>query len=173
VGAKAFPGNPYDGHTLNAQLEQATILMQDNQIKPSDVFVDLGYRGVDGDNPTVAIKHRGKFKSLSASDKRMLKRRQAIEPIIGHLKQDHRMDRCHLKGEMGDRLHAVLCAAGYNIKWLLRMIAKKGLQQASFWGRPWLALSMARARVSEMTALLQRRALRNLDRQPVYAAIAA
>ena len=127
VGAKAFAGNPYDGHTLNAQLEQATILMQDNQTKPSDVFVDLGYRGVDNDNPTVAIKHRGKFKSLSASDKRMLKRRQAIEPIIGHLKQDHRMDRCHLKGEIGDRLHAVLCAAGYNIKWLLRMIAKKGV----------------------------------------------
>ena len=127
VGAKAFPGNPYDGHTLNAQLEQATILMQDNQTKPSDVFVDLGYRGVDADNPTVAVKHRGKYKSLSASDKRMLKRRQAIEPIIGHLKQDHRMDRCHLKGEKGDRLHAVLCAAEYNLKWLLRMIAKKGV----------------------------------------------
>ena len=127
VGARAFPGNPYDGHTLNAQLEQATILMQDNQVRLSDVFVDLGYRGVDADNPTVAVKHRGKYKSLSVSDKRMLKRRQAIEPIIGHLKQDHRMDRCHLKGEKGDRLHAVLCAAGYNIKWLLRMIAKKGL----------------------------------------------
>ena len=127
VGARAFPGNPYDGHTLNAQLEQATILMQDNRVKPSDVFVDLGYRGVDADNPTVAIKHRGKFRSLSASDQRMLQRRQAIEPIIGHLKQDHRMDRCHLKGEAGDRLHAVLCAAGYNIRWLLRMIARKGL----------------------------------------------
>jgi IS5 family transposase len=127
VGAKAFAGNPYDGHTLNAQLEQASILMQDNHVKPSDVFVDLGYRGVDANNPTVAIKHRGKFKGLSASDKRMLKRRQAIEPIIGHLKQDHRMDRCHLKGETGDRLHAVLCAAGYNFKWLLRMIAKKGV----------------------------------------------
>jgi IS5 family transposase len=37
------------------------------------------------------------------------------------------MDRCHLKGETGDRLHAVLCAAGYNIRWLLRMIAKKGI----------------------------------------------
>ena len=127
VGAKAFAGNPYDGHTLQPQLEQATILMQDNQVRLSDVFVDLGYRGVDADNPMVAVKHRGKFRSLSASDKRMLKRRQAIEPIIGHLKQDHRMDRCHLKGETGDRLHAVLCAAGYNIKWLLRMIAKKGV----------------------------------------------
>ncbi len=44
-----------------------------------------------------------------------------------HLKADHRMDRCHLKGSEGDALHAVLCAAGYNIRWLLRMIAKKGL----------------------------------------------
>ncbi|WJJ94441.1 transposase [Neopusillimonas aromaticivorans] len=59
-------------------------------------------------------------------ERQQLKRRQAIEPIIGHLKADHRMDRCHLKGEEGDRLHAVLCAAGYNLKWLLRMIAKKG-----------------------------------------------
>ena len=53
--------------------------------------------------------------------------RQAIEPIIGHLKADHRMNRCHLKGADGDSLHAVLCAAGYNIRWLLRMIVKKGL----------------------------------------------
>jgi len=53
---------------------------------------------------------------------------QAVrEPIIGHLKADHRVDRCHLKGEYGDRLHAVLCAAGYNMKWLLRMIAKEGV----------------------------------------------
>jgi len=57
-----------------------------------------------------------------------LKRRQAIEPVIGHLKADHRMGRCHLEGALGDKLHAVLCAAGYNIRWLLRMISKKGLR---------------------------------------------
>ena len=127
VGAKAFPGNPYDGHTLNAQLEQASILMQDNQTKPVTAFVDLGYRGVDAQNPDVHIVHRGKAKRISEQDRKQLKRRQAIEPIIGHLKADHRMDRCHLKGEIGDRLHAVLCAAGYNIRWLLRMIVKKGV----------------------------------------------
>jgi IS5 family transposase len=71
--------------------------------------------------------HRGKARRISAQEKKQLKRRQAIEPIIGHLKTDHRMDRCHLKGEQGDRLHAVLCAAGYNIRWLLRMIVKKGV----------------------------------------------
>ncbi len=53
VGAKAFHGNPYDGHTLNEQWEQATILMQDIWSKPATVFVDLGYRGVDADNPDV------------------------------------------------------------------------------------------------------------------------
>ena len=37
------------------------------------------------------------------------------------------MNRCHLKGPEGDAIHAVLCAAGYNIRWLLRMIRKKGL----------------------------------------------
>jgi hypothetical protein len=58
------------------------------------------------------LKHRGKFKSLTVEEKKSLKRRQAIEPIIGHLKADHRMNRCHLKGSNGDSLHAVLCAAG-------------------------------------------------------------
>jgi IS5 family transposase len=127
VGARAFHGNPYDGHTLNEQLEQAAILMQDCQHKPATAFVDLGYRGVDAHNPDVHIVHRGKAKRISEQDRALLKRRQAIEPIIGHLKADHRMDRCHLKGEIGDRLHAVLCTAGYNIRWLLRMIAKKGV----------------------------------------------
>jgi len=128
VGARAFHRNPYDGHTLNEQLEQAAILMQDCVAQAPDmVFVDLGYRGVDADNPQMRIVHRGKPKRLTALERKQLKRRQAIEPIIGHLKADQRMDRCHLKGEEGDRLYAVLCAAGYNFKWLLRMIAKKGV----------------------------------------------
>ena len=149
VGARAFHGNPYDGHTLREQLEQATILMQDSKAKPATAFVDLGYRGVDADNPDVHIVHRGKAKRISQQDRRLLKRRQAIEPIIGHLKADHRMDRCHLKGQQGDRLHAVLCAAGYNIRWLLRMIARKGitflqvvflcLQRAGAQARSWAA----------------------------------
>ncbi|MDH5857403.1 IS5 family transposase [Lampropedia aestuarii] len=127
VGARTFAGNPYDGHTLREQLEQAGILMESLQVKPLTAVVDLGYRGVDGENPGVRIVHRGKAKSLTKAEKKLLKRRQAVEPIIGHLKQDHRMNRCHLKGATGDAIHAVLCAAGYNIQWLLRMIARKGL----------------------------------------------
>jgi IS5 family transposase len=73
-------------------------------------------------------RHRGKKTRLSELEVRTLKRRHAIEPVIGHLKSDHRMGRCHLKGVLGDKLHAVLCAAGFNIRRLLRMITKKGLR---------------------------------------------
>jgi IS5 family transposase len=124
LGARNFPNNPFDGHTLNEQLEQASII---SNAAIKNVYVDLGYRSVDQDNPGVSIKHRGKYKSLTEQERKLLKRRQAIEPIIGHLKSDNRMNRCHLKGPEGDEIHAVLCAAGYNIRWLLRMIRKRGL----------------------------------------------
>ena len=127
VGARSFPGNPYDGHVLSAQLEQTANLLQDTGRAPKQVIVDLGYRGVDADNPGVQIIHRGKYKSLSEHEKRLLKRRQAIEPLIGHTKADHRLDRCWLQGAVGDALHALSCAAGYNIRWLMRAIARLGL----------------------------------------------
>ena len=127
LGARTFPGNPYDGHILNAALEQATNLMQDHAVTLKQIVVDLGFRGVDADNPNVEIIHRGKYKSLTAQQKRWLRRRQAVEPAIGHLKSDNRMDRCWLQGALGDALHAISCAAGYNLRWLLRAIARLGL----------------------------------------------
>ena len=128
VGARSFPGNPYDGHTLAAQLEQTTTLLQDLGVRPTTAVVDLGYRGVDAQVAPVQVIHRGKNKTLTAQQRTWLKRRQAIEPLIGHVKADHRMDRCWLKGADGDALHAVLCAAGFNIRWLLRAIARLGLR---------------------------------------------
>ena len=128
VGARSFPGNPYDGHILSAVLEQATNLMQDLGVKLKQVVADLGFRGVDADNPDKQIIHRGKFKSLSAQQKGWLRRRQAVEPAIGHLKSDHRMDRCWLQGALGDALHALSCAAGYNLRWLMRAIARLGIE---------------------------------------------
>lgn len=124
VGARTFPGNPYDGHVLAAQIEQTGILLEDTGRRPKQVLVDLGYRGVDKDNPGVEIIHRGKYRSLSARQRRWLKRRQAVEPAIGHLKSDNRMDRCGLNGATGDALHTVLCAAGYNLRWLMRAMAR-------------------------------------------------
>ena len=130
VGARTFPGNPYDGHTLAAQIEQTTTLLEKIGAKPTTALVDLGYRGVDDDVPTVNVIHRGKAKRLTAKQKTWLRRRQAVEPAIGHLKADHRMDRCWLKGSEGDALHAVLCAAGFNIRWLLRAIAEQAAKAA-------------------------------------------
>jgi IS5 family transposase len=130
VGARSFPGNPFDGHTLAQQLEQTSNLLQDLGCKPKQAIVDLGYRGVDADNPGVEIIHRGKYKTLTALQKRWLKRRQAIEPMIGHTKSDHRMDRCWLKGAVGDALHAISCAAGYNIRWLMRAILAQAAKAA-------------------------------------------
>ena len=85
VGARSFADTPYDGHTLNEQMEQVTNLMQDTGQRPQTVYADLSYRGVDAENPDTAIKHRGKFKTLNTKERKLLKRRQAIEPIIGHL----------------------------------------------------------------------------------------
>ena len=122
MGARTFPGNPYDGHILSAVMEQVANLMQDVPAKIKQIVVDLGFRGVDADNPGQEIIHRGKIKSLSRQQKTWLRRRQAVEPAIGHLKSDHRMDRCWLQGAVGDALHTISCAAGFNLRWLLRAI---------------------------------------------------
>lgn len=149
VGARTFPGNPYDGHVLNEQLEQTTILLEDTGKAPKQVVVDLGYRGVDKDNPDVEIIHRGKYKSLTQQQRRWLKRRQAVEPAIGHLKSDNRMDRCWLQGQLGDALHAVLCAAGYNLRWLMRAMVRLGLT-ALLWRPLFLILLAAILRASSL-----------------------
>ena len=130
VGARSFPGNPWDGHTLAEQIEQSAILLEDIGVKPKQVVVDLGYRGkdVDAANPDVQIIHRGRYKSMSKHERKLLKRRQAVEPAIGHLKSDHRMNRCWLKGAIGDALHALSCAVGYNLRWLMRAVLRLGLK---------------------------------------------
>src|SRR6266540_7551128 len=53
-----------------------------------------------------------------------MRRRAAVEPVIGHLKEDHRMRRNYLTGRDGDRINAVLAAAGYNFSLLLRWFAE-------------------------------------------------
>jgi IS5 family transposase len=119
VGAKAVHGNPYDGHTLKDSLEQ----VQRVAGEPDHAFVDMGYRGHEYSG-TVAVhvdkRHRGRTaKSLW----RWMKRRAAIEPGIGHLKREHRMDRNRLSGVLGDQLNAILSAIGMNFHKLLRWAA--------------------------------------------------
>lgn len=119
VGALAFSGNPYDGRTLSDTLKQVTRLSR----SPEHVYVDRGYRGhgYDGDSRVYVDKvRRGR---TARSVWRWMKRRAAIEPGIGHLKQEHRMDRNRLKGIAGDRINAILSAAGMNFRKLLRFLA--------------------------------------------------
>lgn len=145
VGARSFPGNPYDGHTLHAQLEQTSILLQDlpGSPKPHTAIVDLGYRGIDAEVAPIQVIHRGKHKSLNQRQRRLLKRRQAVEPIIGHVKADHGMQRNWLRGEAGDAIHPILCAAGFNLRWLLRAIVRLGLRAIFFVLAQWLSLAMS------------------------------
>ena len=84
LGARTLPANPYGGHILNAASAQATNLMQDHPVKLKQIVVDLGFRGGDADNPDAQIIHRSKFKSLTSQRKCWLRRRQAVEPAIGH-----------------------------------------------------------------------------------------
>jgi transposase, IS5 family len=130
VGARSFPGNPYDGHILSAQMEQSAILLQDLGVKPKQAVVDLGFRGkaVDQANPGLDILHRGRIKTMTKAQRRWLKRRPAVEPAIGHLKSDNRMQRCWLAGATGDALHALCCAVGYNLRWLMRAVVRLGLR---------------------------------------------
>lgn len=126
VGMRSFAGNPYDGHTLGAALEQVEIL---TERLPELVVVDRGYRGHGVDKTQVLISgtRRGLTPALAAD----LRRRAAIEPEIGHMKTDGRLARSPLKGTIGDALFAVLCGCGHNIRkilaWLrtvlLRLIA--------------------------------------------------
>ena len=143
LGARTFPGNPFDGHILNGVLEQSTNLMQDLKVKIKEVVADLGFRGksVDEANPGVTIIHRGRYKSMTEEQRKWLKRRPAIEPVIGHVKADHRMQKCWLKGEVGDAVHAIHCAAGFNVAWLMRAIMRLGLK-AAFLRRLIAMLSM-------------------------------
>ena len=118
LGARSFPGNPYDGHTLESCLEQAETL---SGTRAKEVFVDLGYRGIDVPQVTF-YKARQKRGVNTQRLKRALKRRNAIEPIIGHLKNDGLLGRNYLKGELGDAMHAILCGAGHNIRLILRQL---------------------------------------------------
>ncbi|QPN33432.1 IS5 family transposase [Diaphorobacter sp. JS3051] len=116
VGMRSMPGNPYDGHTLAEQLEQVGILTGTDR-PPHTVIVDKGYRGVEVEG--VRILRSGQRRGITRTLKAMIHRRSAIEPAIGHMKMDGRLDRNPLKGALGDAIHAVMCGAGHNLRLIL------------------------------------------------------
>jgi transposase, IS5 family len=119
VGVHALHGNPYDGHTLDGALQQIARLTNRT---PDEVVVDQGYRGHNYTGSATVHVVRTIPKKATRAVRRMLKRRAAVEPTIGHLKSDNRLSRNHLSGEEGDRINALLAAAGYNLRKLLRWI---------------------------------------------------
>lgn len=115
VGMRSMPGNPYDGHTVDSQLEQVGILTGH---MPKIVLADRGYRGVQPPSGTrLLISHT---RRLPPRLKKLLKRRQVVEPMIGHMKADGLLAKNWLKGAVGDALHALLCGAGHNLRMILR-----------------------------------------------------
>jgi IS5 family transposase len=117
---KALPGNPYDGHTLDIVIPEMEALIG-NIIER--LLADKGYRG---HNAPPDYKFRvftsGQKRRVTPKIKRELRRRSAIEPVIGHLKAEHRMGRNYLWHREGDAINAVLAAVGYNFRRLLRWL---------------------------------------------------
>jgi transposase, IS5 family len=113
----ALPGNPYDGHTLKTVIPAIT---EQIGVSLRRVIADAGYRGHNA--PLVKgmqVFTAGQKRGVSGQIRRELRRRPAVEPVIGHLKDGHRMDRNFLAGRAGDAINPVLAAAGYNFRLLL------------------------------------------------------
>jgi len=113
--AKALPGNPYDGHTLAAVIEETQTL---TGREVERVYVDKGYRGHNAPNP-LRVFRSGQKRGVFGAIKRELRRRSAIEAVIGHMKSEGHLGRNYLKGRHGDHANAVLTAAGYNFRLVL------------------------------------------------------
>ncbi|MEO1391235.1 MAG: IS5 family transposase [Cyanobacteria bacterium J06634_6] len=116
VGAAAVHGNPYDGATLSDVMRQTSQL---TGVAPKQAAVDKGFRGTKHhpDGLQVLVAGTRKFKGVL---KRLVKRRSAIEPVIGHIKHDHALGRNFLKGKRGDRINALMAACGFNLRKLFR-----------------------------------------------------
>jgi transposase, IS5 family len=122
VGAMAFEDNIYDGHTLEPQLAQVEDLLGR---LPETALVDRGCKGrksIMGVNIKIPGSGKGKTAYQKSKDRERFRRRASIEPIIGHLKQDHRLLRNYLKGVEGDMINTLLAGAAFNMMKMLRRI---------------------------------------------------
>lgn len=128
--ADALHGNPFDGHTLGEALKQTAAL---TGITPKRAHVDRGYRGhkqnLHTTDPVSGLRRRPPWRVFISGRKALkprlaaeLKRRSAVEPVIGHMKADHRMGKNHLKGTNGDRFNVKMAAIGFNFRRVLQWL---------------------------------------------------
>lgn len=118
VGAKAFHQRPHDGKTLQEAINQVVRL---TGITPKEAQVDQGYKGhgVTETNVVIARQKRGVTKAI----KNRQKRRNAIEPIIGHCKNDREIGpRNYLQKTLGDQINTISMAIGFNLRKILKAI---------------------------------------------------
>jgi IS5 family transposase len=119
LAAKSLPGNPYDGHTLQACIDQAKRV---TGVAPNEAYADRGYKGHGCNTDSFKVWISGTKRGVTDAIHRKLKRRNAVEPVIGHLKSDGRLARNFLKGIEGDAMNALLCGAGHNMRKILRKL---------------------------------------------------
>ena len=118
LGARALPRNPYDGHSLAAQIAQTERL---TGVGIERAYVDRGYRGHDADRARVVLS--GQKRGVTPTIRRERRRRNAIEPVIGHMKSDGHLGRNFLRGTEGDAANVILAAAGHNLRLLRAWLA--------------------------------------------------
>ena len=122
VGARALPGNPCDGHTLAAQIARTERI---TGVPVERAHVDRGYRGHDAGKARVFLS--GQKRGVTPTIRREIRRRAAVGPVIGHMKDDGHLGRNFLRGAEGDAVNLVLAAAGHNLRlpraWLARLLA--------------------------------------------------
>jgi len=118
LSSKALHGRPYDGHTLCEAIDN---MKKNTGINPQRIYVDKGYKGHNyAEKLRVFIS--GQKRGVNGQIKRELKRRSAIEPIIGHAKHRNGLARHKLKGQLGDRINAIGAAIGFNLRQVLNFI---------------------------------------------------
>jgi IS5 family transposase len=126
VGVQNFKGNPHDSRTLEPTIEHAERMLGKAGFRSA--ICDRGYRGKKElrgariDTPNTA---KGRTPYEKRKYRKRFRRRAAIEPLIGHVKHDHRMARNFLKGESGDHINALMAAAGFNFRKALAKIAEE------------------------------------------------
>jgi len=122
----------------------------DTSHAPQDVMVDQGYRGHGYEGSAIVHVVRSIPKRATRALRRMLKRRAAIEPTIGHMKSDNRLNRNYLTGSEGDKINTLLSAAGYNVRKLLRWVVFAPV----FWLWRWLTARLVAEIVLRRTTIL-------------------
>jgi len=121
VHAMALPGRPYDGHTLETVIPE---IEATTGATLKRILADAGYKGHNAPGIyKLRVFTTGQKRRVTPAIKRQMKRRAAVEPVIGHIKNGHRMDRNYLAHQQGDAVNPILAAAGYNFRLILKWIA--------------------------------------------------